>query len=45
MAVVANVLVDDTPSKQFTTVPYSPLLTYTGLTTVLDISDLLTREP
>ena len=36
MVVVATESVDDTPSKQFTTVLFSPLLT--GLNTVLDTS-------
>ena len=36
MVVVATELVDDKPSKQLTTVPFSPLLT--GLTTTLDTS-------
>ena len=35
MVVVATESVDDMPSKQFTTVPFKPLLT--GLTTILDI--------
>ena len=36
MMVVDTELIEDTPSKQFTTVLFRPLLT--GLTTVLDIS-------
>ena len=36
MVVVATESVDDMPSKQFTTVPFRPLLT--GLNTVLDIN-------
>ena len=35
MVTVATESVDDEPSKQFTTVPFRPLLT--GLTTTLDI--------
>ena len=39
MIVVATDSVDNMPSKQFTTVPFRPLLT--GLTTILDISGKL----
>ena len=38
MVVVATELIDDMPSKQFTIVPFRPLLI--GLTTVLDISGM-----